>query len=418
MLTRREPDAPPRFLDLPLSAEPNHGTRNLVAGVAMLAIAAIGFWMGLYYAGAAAARVLIACLLTFGVTWLLLHSKVLRQRNGVLFAVGLVALLGAAMPFVEGGFRKLDNVARERLAGETPSAVAALSVPPPPPTLATAPPAPPTIPLPADAAIGGADADLQSAPEPAAEVKRATAAAKPKKAPLQTKPVPGDDVARELIVPEPAEGSGKLIRVKEDVKVDLDGRPTIIRAGTIAPFKELNDGIVTFLAGDHEIQVEMDHVTFTGASKEKPEDITRLAQQEAMLRYPKLAEPDSRENILYVTRVKEAQLDPEMKELFFKDPRWPLVLAEELAKSEKWLRADLPPAEGAEAAGAETGAAPGNAAPAEPSEAPAGEIPANQLPANQLPANDLPAKKDSEPLLPPNAPPIPQQAEPPPAKAK
>ena len=48
-------------------------TRNLAWGIALLALAAIGYWLGLYYAGGAATRTLVACLLTFGVVWLLLH---------------------------------------------------------------------------------------------------------------------------------------------------------------------------------------------------------------------------------------------------------------------------------------------------------------------------------------------------------
>jgi hypothetical protein len=203
-------------------------------------------------------------------------------------------------------------------------------------------------------------------------------------------------------VPEPPAGSGKLIRVKEDVKVDLDGRPTVIRAGTVAPFKELSDGQVTFIAGDHEISISMELVTFTGASKERPEDITKLAQDEVMRRYPKLADADSRENTLFVTRVSELRLDKEMKEVFFQDPKWPLVLAEQLAQQEHWVRADLPPDEAAAAAGTEKETPNDPAAPG--------------VPPNELPANQLPAKGTNELLLPSKPAPIPQEAEPPPAK--
>jgi hypothetical protein len=389
--------------------------RNLSIGIALLAIAAIGFWMGLYYAGGAAVRSLVACLLTFGVVWVLLHLNVLRQRYGGLLALGIVALLGAAMPFVEGAFRRLDDLARERLAGQTPSQTATNSVPPPPPTLATAPPAPPTIPLPPEdaPALAGADLGVSSAPKAPAKASRASSSADKPKAPLNTRPIGADGNLRELLVPEPPAGSGKLVRVKEDVKVELDGRPTVIRGGTIAPFKELSDGQVTFLAGDHEISIDMDLVTFTGASREKPEDITRLAKLEVARRYPKLREADSRENVLYVTRVKELELDPDMKEVFFKDPKWPLVIGEQLAQQEGWTRADLAtPEDRAEGDGAATpptpepgaGPAPENPAPADKKEGAAPEVPANELPAK------------NEPLLPPNAPPIPQESEPPPAK--
>jgi hypothetical protein len=404
VLVRPVTEPTTRYADLPLDRPDRGGTRNLAWGIAFLALAAIGFWLGLYYAGAAAARTLIACLLTFGVVWLLLHLNVLRQRYGALFGLGLVAVIGAAIPFVEGGFRRLDNIARESLAGQTPS-VAALSVPPPPPTTATAPPAPPTIPLPEDiqdatAAAATPDASAPPAPKGPAKATRSGAAPEPAKAALATTPA-GPDGLRELLVPEPPPGSGKLIRVKEDVKVDLDGRPTVIRAGTIAPFKELNDGQVIFIAGDHEISISMDLVTFTGATKEKTEDINLLAQQEAMHRYPRLRDTESREYNLYMIRVAEFKNAPEMKEIFT-DPKWPLVLAEQLAQQEHWVRADLPPDEAAAAAGAEKET---------PSDATAPGVPANELPANQLPA-----KGTNELLLPSRPAPIPQEAEPPPAK--
>lgn len=368
-LVRRETKT--QYLESP---EEEGAKRNLTLAITFLVLAVLGLWMGWYYAGGAAIRTMLSCLLTLGVVWLLMISNITRQRHGALFSVGLVALLGSLIPFVEGGLRKFDDLARERLAGQN-----SVTVPPPPVTVATAPPAPPTIPLPPE--------DPVLKPEPKSERVQSPSIAKtvkePKKAPLKTKPT-ADGSARELLVPEPPPGSGKLIRVKEDVKVDLDGRPTIIRAGTVAPFKAFHDDEVTFLAGDSEISISSDLVMFTGASKESPEEITKLAHQEVMLRYPKIGEKDSRENILFVTRVKEMQLDKEMKD-FFKDPKWPIILAEQLAGQENWVRADVPDNDA-------------GATPDEPA----------------VPANELPAEKDL--LLPAGAPPVPQQAEPPPAK--
>jgi hypothetical protein len=384
VLARRVPEPETRYLDVPRTPDQLRATRNLTWAIVSLVLAALAFWLGLHYAGAAAARTLVACLATFGIVLLLSNFQVLRQRYGVLLGLGLTVLLGAAIPFIEGGFRRLDGLARERLGGETES-VAGLTVPPPPPTIATAPPAPPTIPLPASMDPGSAT--LDGAP---GEGKPAIAAAA-KKAPLATKPASDDPTARELIVPPPPAGAGKLIRVKEDVKVNLDGRPTIIRAGTIAPFKALSDGQVTFLAGDHEVSIDMGLVVFTGASKEKPEDITKLAHQEVMRRYPKVGVADSKENILFVTRVKEFELNPEMKAVFFQDPKWPLVMAEQLATQEGWRRADL--------------------APEETEEAP---IPDNQKPAQS--ESEKPGALEKESLL-PDPSPVPEQAsEPPPAR--
>ena len=406
------PETSESYLDLPPAPEDRHLIRNLSIGIALLALAAIAFWMGIYYAGGAAVRALVACLLTFGIVWVLLHLNVLRQRYGGLLALGIVALLGAAMPFMEGGFRRLDDLARERLAGQAPSQVAASSVPPPPPTLATAPPAPPTIPLPPEDSptLAGADVAVPATAKAPAKASRAGAPAEKPKTPLNTKPIGTDGLLRELLVPEPPPGSGKLVRVKEDVKVELEGRPTVIRGGTIAPFKELSDGQVTFLAGDHEISIDSSLVIFTGKTKEKTEDINLLAQQEAMNRYPKLRDTASAEYNLYMIRVAESKNAPEMKEVFA-DPKWPLVIAEQLAQQEGWVRADVPAPENNTPE--PTGAARSDAQPAN-SESPQPGSPANEAPKKEIPANELPAKSDS--LLPRNAPPIPQEAEPPPAK--
>ena len=80
---------------MPENSEARSGARNLTLAIVCLVLAAMGFWMGWYYAGAAAVRSLVACLATFGIIWLLLNLNVMRQRNGPLFALGLVALLAA-----------------------------------------------------------------------------------------------------------------------------------------------------------------------------------------------------------------------------------------------------------------------------------------------------------------------------------
>jgi hypothetical protein len=347
---------------------------------------------------------------SFGILWLLSAFNVLLQKYGVLLGLGLVVVLGALIPFVEGGFRKLDGLARERLASQDPT-TANLSVPPPPPTTATAPPAPKTIPLPE------LDPQFASAAEDPAPTKAVASAESKGPAPIKAALADrqGEDagVVSELVIAEPDPNAGKVIRVNEDVKVVLDGRTRVIRAGTVAPFKKLEDGQVTFVANGHEVSIDFGLVTFTGASKEKPEQITKLAQQEAVRRYPKLGLEDSRENILFVTRVKEIQLSPE-KTIVFNDPKWPLVIAEQLAEQEGWRRADEPDP-------ASEPAIPENEKPAAPSNDPAvpGAPGAAPAPA-PAPASEpgTPAGAQSEPLLPEPSP-VPEQAsEPPPAPAR
>lgn len=310
---KSESDAKPHYLDLPLRESEPGAQRNVALGILCVLLAAVGLWFGHYLAGGDVARTVIASLGAFGIVLLLSGCRVLRQKNGAFLAFGLVALFGAAIPFIEGGFRKLDSMARNSL-GNSNSGGSMASAQLPPVTTDTAPPAPPTV-------------DLPETEKPTLSPDNPTAV--------------DDGPARELLLTTPPEGSGKLVRLLEDVKIPLDGRMTILRAGTIAPFKSLADGKVTFLVNGSEAIVDFGLVKFTGATKEQPKDITVLAQEEAVRRYPKIAEADSRENAIFITRKKELEMDPAMKEVFFSDPKWPLVLAEQIADQEGWDRADI-----------------------------------------------------------------------------
>lgn len=305
------------------SADALSGTRNLAWAVISFLIAAIALWLGLKVNRAAVAQSLFASLGAFGVLWLLYNFRLLRQRNGILLAVALVVLLGTAIPFVVAGLSKLDHLADERLAAKDPDApempAPTLTIP----TEKTAPPAPPTPDLPKE----------KPAPEKLAQEKAA------KEKPTQ----PADDgIVREFMAPPPDPKAGKLIRIKQDCIVTIDGRKWRLKAGQVYQFKGLEDGIVTFSAGDQDVSIEADYVTFTGQSKETPEKITQMAATEAARRYPALGNKDSKENALLIARKKELEQEPAMKEIFFKDPKWPLILAEQLAEQEGWKRADLP----------------------------------------------------------------------------
>ena len=145
---------------------------------------------------------------------------------------------------------------------------------------------------------------------------------------------------REFVALPLDEKAGKLIRIKEDCIVKIEGRKWRLKSGQIYKFKSLDDGQVTFIAGDQEVTIAMDFVAFTGASQETQAGITQMATFEAAQRYPALADKDSPENELFRMRVIELKNDPEMKEFFFKDPKWPLVLADQLAEDKGWRRAD------------------------------------------------------------------------------
>ncbi len=78
---------------------------------------------------------------------------------------------------------------------------------------------------------------------------------------------------------------------------------------------------------------------FAKISKEDPQAATRMAQKEMQRRYPALEDPSSKEATLY--REAYNELGRLRRFEFFKDPLWPLKIAEMLASREGWKRADL-----------------------------------------------------------------------------
>jgi hypothetical protein len=77
----------------------------------------------------------------------------------------------------------------------------------------------------------------------------------------------------------------------------------------------------------------------TRPEESSSERVTRLSKDEALKRYPGLAAPGTPEHARYLEAYNEfARL---RKFEFFKDPKWPLNLAELVALKEGWKRADL-----------------------------------------------------------------------------
>jgi hypothetical protein len=74
-------------------------------------------------------------------------------------------------------------------------------------------------------------------------------------------------------------------------------------------------------------------------SKEDPQAATRMAQKEMQRRYPALEDPSSKEANLY--REAYNELGRLRRFEFFKDPLWPLKIAEMLASREGWKRGDV-----------------------------------------------------------------------------
>jgi hypothetical protein len=377
---RRSAEVRPRYVDLPVDPETRQTARNLSFGIATLSLAAIGLWLSSYFAGAAGVVTVAGCLASFGVAVLFQRTRVLGQKHGVLFGLGLAALLGAALPFISAGVRKVDAYAKENL-GDEKSTDSRTNAPLPPPSLAQGNlPPPPVTP---HEAIAKTSPEEDIAPEPESKPakkivasKKPEKAEKPEKSPLVTRASDDDSGIRELIVPVPPEGSAKLVTIKQRLKVNLEERPLIIPAGTVTTYKSLEDGILTFVVADHEIQVDTDKLDkdafkFGGRTQEKPEDLVAISTKEAMYRYPNLGVDGSKENLLFVTTVKELKMNKDTNSALFNNPNWPLMIAEKLATSEHWQRADLAPDK-------TENEAPGNTpAPdaANPETVPAGDVP-------------------------------------------
>ncbi len=272
---------------------------NLALAAGMLLSAFLLFWMGSYLANHVALRTLIASFGTFALVYVLHRLRVFQRQHGALIASGAVALFAAALPFVERGFQKLDHAAKAGLAGE--------------PSKAESDPAS-QLPVPT----------RQTIPDP----------------PVPVAPPPQEEeVIRELQAPPPDPSAGRLIRLTQDAKVSINGKKYLIRTGSEFPLREFKDGTVTFLAGNQEVTIDSEMVKFTGKSKETPEAIMKLAQAEAVRRYPAIGTKNSDENQLYLERVTVLRTEkPELMQ----DPHWPLIIADELAEELGWKRADLP----------------------------------------------------------------------------
>jgi hypothetical protein len=324
--------------------------RNLALGAGLLLSALLVFWMGLYLPNHVALRTLAASVGTFALVWVLYRLRIFHRPHGGLIAAGSIALFAAALPFVERTFKQLDNAARTSLAGERAR-----------PAPETAVEFANTLPVPTRQSLHEASIPKNDAP-------------------------PEDDTVRELIAPAPDPSAGKMIRVLQDAKVPINGRKFLIRAGSEFPLKKLEDGTVTFQAGNQEVTIDSSMVTFTGKSMETPAAIQKLAELELIRRYPAVGKKDSPENDLFLERIRELKVTlPEL----FDNPRWPLDIGEQLAAQEGWKRADAPDDENS-------------------TTPPAPPPPANAEKMPELPVPTLPPEPATPPL-----PPVPQDAPPP-----
>lgn len=327
----------PRYLDLPVSAEDARAQRNLTWGVVCLVLALIAVWLGLKFDRAAALQCLAASLGAFGLFWLLHNSRILRQRHGIFLGIGLVALFGTVLPFLAVGLKQLDQMADQRMAGGQPAipAVTTVTVPPPVPTVATAPKPPAAPDLSPELSP---DEPLNSSePGPSRGKSRRNAQAEPASENAGSR---DHGVERDFLFPPPDMKEGRVVALTRDLEVTIDGRKGRLKEGQLYKLLSFEDGIVTFLAGDQQVEIEEDYVKFVGQSQETPEAIRAMAQKEATDRYPEIGVENSKANRLFLKAWMDLRDDPEGKVLL-DNPRWPVILADQLAQLHGWRRADV-----------------------------------------------------------------------------
>jgi hypothetical protein len=321
------------------------GPRNLFWGVALLVVALIMLVVAIFLAGSKAMVYVATCLLTFTALFVLARLHVFRQRNGGFLALGLISLIGAAIPLAESAFAAAKTFVAARASGA--------------PIVA-----------------------------------------------LHSEELPAPLLTQSFALSQP-EGDGKQVKVLRDSRVVVGEKPFLIKTGDRFPLIGVKGNETTFGVRDLHVSLPSNVVEIVdptalskgvslanskaGASapgdakapgKSNPAEdgqlaeITRAAQQEAMRRYPALSIKDSIENAMFVSTYK--QLRDAGSDEFFSNPEWPMQLAELLAQREGWVR----------------GSGPVTTAPAPVLDPPADAIPAARSPMNFPPVDSLDAGSD------------------------
>lgn len=267
------------------------GRRNLAWGVAFLVAALLVFAMAFYVGGPQTILPPLFFLASFTVLWVLARMKIFGQRNGVFFAMAVIALLGASAALLQQAWIRLIA---QQLPGGTQPTVTLF------PTTPVAP-AVPQIPL------------LTSAPK-------------------FEKPV----------------GSLPRVRAARDLIARIGDKTFQIQKGDVFQMSDEKGGEFVITAGEFLTRVPVDameQLAPEAASKEAGvqeknnadqsarDKVTQRAQQEAMRRFPGLKRSGSAENKTFLEAYNDLK---ERKSDVLDDPEWPLALAEILAQRFKW----------------------------------------------------------------------------------
>jgi hypothetical protein len=173
----------------------------------------------------------------------------------------------------------------------------------------------------------------------------------------------------------PPQGAGKRVRAVKDVKVLIDQRPFLIKAGDAFPFLEVKGGEAFFAVRDMRVALPASVVEIIdptrlakgvsgGKAEPDPGDgdtsglrplpppaptaddlemLTASAKAVAVRRYPALGIQGSIENSAFVQEYQRLrQVKEQGGDDYFADPEWPLALAEMLAQSRGWARVASP----------------------------------------------------------------------------
>lgn len=317
----------PRYVALPHRRERGHGRRNLIGGVILLVLTVLFLAWALWLAGPGAIFTVAACLATATLLHVMARARLFRQRNGAFVAWAGVCLLGVVLVILHHGWVRVT---------------------------------------------GGRSAS--SADKPAAEVS---------KVPLLSESFVKPDLS-----------AGGLVRVTRDTQVEVEGKQYLAKKGEQYPLVDVGvdaqgRGQYRFSLAGHDVLIPKTAAEVaagesvpgleteppvpglpprsgaevakqsppvapaTPAPKTAPaKDQTFeewfkeqyiASSQAAMKRYPALSRIGSPENRLFRSTSRELELSGERD--YFKDPNWPLMLADECAEKEGWKRADgsVPP---------------------------------------------------------------------------
>lgn len=318
------------------------GKGHLLGGIALLLTASALILTGTLMDGPRVLVPFFTGLACFVALWVLARWRILQQRNGGFFALGIISLVAALVSLGQSGYEKLQHHLR---------------------------------PLALDADVG----------DPIAEVQKEL---RPQKG---TKPGGSEQaiplLSQEFGVQQPRSGEGKVVTVLQESQVKAGRKIYRVKAGEKFPLVEERDGAVYFAANETRVSLPTAKVEVSGGrpaeptvavrpvapepEPETPAQVTQRAQREAMRRYPALAVGGSAENQLFVNTYKELRV---VGSEVLNDPEWPLDIAESLAKRNGWRAVDDP--------------------------APAGDA-VRQLGAPQIPASQLAPPPTAAPEVPP-----------------